>query len=139
MQMQKELRFYEYDQNNSGGGFDYNEQAGISVKVIVQATGYEDANARAQGIGLYFDGEGDCFCCGDRWYAKCGEEGMDLASLKQRFTDWADGKWFMKWMQPDQPEVFVHFADGRVLGLVFGEAGNYRFTQSGGGLLALDD
>lgn len=33
----------------------------------------DEANARAKGIGLYFDGVDDgrdCECCGDRWYEK---------------------------------------------------------------------
>ncbi|MFE4367966.1 MULTISPECIES: DUF7296 family protein [unclassified Streptomyces] len=60
------MPFYEFHQNNSGGGFDYDEDNGISVYVIIEAGSADVANARAEKIGLYFDGEGDCPCCGDR-------------------------------------------------------------------------
>lgn len=64
-------KFYTYSQNNSGGGFDHDPGAGIGYEVIVEAESSEDANDRAEMIGLYFNGcayERDCPCCGDRWY-----------------------------------------------------------------------
>lgn len=64
------LKWYEYSQNNSGGAFQHDESAGIGYAVWVQARNAEEADQRAEGIGLYFDGEGDCPCCGDRWYSK---------------------------------------------------------------------
>jgi hypothetical protein len=64
------LKWYEYSQNNSGGSFDHDPDAGIGYAVWVQARNYEEANRRAEQIGLYFDGEGDCSCCGDRWSDK---------------------------------------------------------------------
>lgn len=62
--------FFEFRQNNSGGVFDYNEEEGISVSVIIEADDVDQANYRAERIGLYFDGYQDCECCGDRWYRK---------------------------------------------------------------------
>lgn len=59
--------FYRYHQNNSGGRFSHNEQAGIGYEVAIEADTAEDANCRAESIGLYFDGSGDCECCGSRW------------------------------------------------------------------------
>lgn len=59
--------FYTYEQNNSGGYFDYDEEKGISVYVIVEADNAKDANQRAENIGLYFYGGADCQCCGSRW------------------------------------------------------------------------
>lgn len=70
------LKWYEYSQNNSGGSFVHDPEAGIGYAVWVQARNYEEANRRAEGVGLYFDGEGDCRCCGDRWSDKWGEEGQ---------------------------------------------------------------
>lgn len=61
--------FYEYRQNNSGGGFNHHKGR-IGRYVIVEAHSAEEANRRAESIGIYFDGvyEGiDCDCCGDRW------------------------------------------------------------------------
>lgn len=60
------LRWYEFIQNNSGGIF--KDPAHV---VFIQAHSPEGANARAEEVGLYFDGCGDgqdCHCCGDRWY-----------------------------------------------------------------------
>jgi len=70
------LKWYEYSQNNSGGWFQHDEDAGIGYAVWVQARNYEEANQRAKAIGLYFDGEGDCSCCGDRWFDKWTEDGQ---------------------------------------------------------------
>lgn len=59
--------FFQYTQNNSYGTFDYDEEAGIGPYVIVEADDAVGADWRAERIGLYFDGEGDCPCCGNRW------------------------------------------------------------------------
>lgn len=69
------LKWYEYSQNNSGGWFDIRPEEGIGASVWVQARNYQEANSRAEAIGLYFDGEGDCSCCGDRWSDKWDESG----------------------------------------------------------------
>ncbi len=61
--------FYHYSQNNSGGRFVYCPDRGISHHVIIEAVSDRAANIIAEDIGLYFDGEGDCTCCGDRWSA----------------------------------------------------------------------
>lgn len=78
------LMWFEFNQNNSGGSFDHYPSEGIGYAVWVQARNADEANARAQGIGLYFDGYGDCSCCGDRW----GEV-------------WGSG-------QAEEPAVFTH-------------------------------
>ena len=62
-------QYYTYYQNNSGGDFDEDEQ--VCQYVIIQALSPDQADARAESIGIYFNGvsEGkDCRCCGDRWY-----------------------------------------------------------------------
>lgn len=58
----KPTKFYTYRQNNSGGSW-----LGPAKYVIVEGVDAEDANKRAQEKGLYFDGAGDCSCCGSRW------------------------------------------------------------------------
>lgn len=62
-------QFYEFSQNNSGGGFDVDKK--VCNKVFIEAESADEANAIAQELGIYFDGveKGiDCGCCGDRWY-----------------------------------------------------------------------
>lgn len=54
--------FYVYRQNNSGGSF-----LPPAVNVIVEADNAAEADTIADGVGIYFNGEGDCPCCGYRW------------------------------------------------------------------------
>ena len=58
--------FYTYTQNNTGGRFVNNDQ--VCHFVIVEADSAGEADCRALEMGLYFDGAGDCECCGNRWY-----------------------------------------------------------------------
>lgn len=63
------LRWYLFNQNNSGGRFE--RDLYVDERVFVQAYSAEEANEIAEGLGIYFDGcsDGrDCSCCGDRWY-----------------------------------------------------------------------
>lgn len=66
-QDKKTPRFFTYRQNNSGGSFVNDANKGISIVVVVEAYDKHHSNLRAQQIGLYFGGDGDCPCCGDRW------------------------------------------------------------------------
>ena len=105
--------FYTYNQNNSGGSFDFNESRGITHFVIVEADSAADADRRAEDIGLYFDGcdSGiDCDCCGDRWYTQWKDEGTDTPEIYGKpFTE---GFGDFTWMDKGK-EVCVHYADGR--------------------------
>ncbi|WP_328742941.1 hypothetical protein OG436_29560 [Streptomyces caniferus] len=105
--------FYTYDQNNSGGGFDYDESRGLGIVVIVEADSASLADDRAEEIGLYFDGEDDCDCCGNRWYA-ASSGGDTVPSVYG--TPVQSYAWKWKWAREGFPEAFVHFADGRVEG-----------------------
>ena len=75
------MGWYTFMQNNSGGSFVTDEQAGIAVNVIVEASSTEVANARAEAIGLYFDGDGDCPCCGNRWYEASKYDEVDSPNI----------------------------------------------------------
>ena len=69
--------YYHYNQNNSGGSFDVDKNHGITHHVVVEAGSPEEANSRAESIGLYWDGcesGKDCSCCGDRWSKLWSEE-----------------------------------------------------------------
>lgn len=108
------MPFFDFRQNNTGGSFDHDADAGISVVVIIEAENAEAANDKAEEIGLYFDGYGDCSCCGDRWYAAYGE-GDKVPSLygdPVQDIDFEGGLNY-KWIA-DGPEAYVHFADGKV-------------------------
>ena len=102
--------FYHYSQNNSGGSFDFDREKGITHHVVIEAENASLADRRAESIGLYFDGEGDCPCCGDRWCEAYGE-GTEEPSVYDRplgvvYKDNRGG-----WMKEGY-ETAVHFADG---------------------------
>jgi hypothetical protein len=117
------MPFFSYRQNNSGGAFHYDEKAGISTTVIIEADNFNEANERALEIGLYFDGVRggrDCDCCGDRWYEPYNEEGdeapmqygehvlvKELGAEDKKSLD-------RKWQAEGNPELFIHWKDGRV-------------------------
>ena len=120
-------KFYEFRQNNSFGKFDYDIERGISVSVIVEADIPADANGRARDIGLYFNGAGDCPCCGNRWYEKYtysdttddstkfpsvyGEEVKPGTLYPKK-----NGKTLGKWTQDGEFEGFIHYKNGKVAG-----------------------
>ena len=102
-------KFYTFYQNNSGGSFAYSEAAGIDEYVIVEATNCEDANERAEAIGLYFNGVddgSDCDCCGDRW---CAVNESD-ANSEPRIFHWP----INSIPSPTGYPGFVHYIDGRI-------------------------
>lgn len=107
------MAFYQYRQNNSGGIFDIDEADGITVFVIVEADSTEDADRRADDIGIYFDGcdsGRDCNCCGDRWYpadeSDASAEPCVYGQPVAEATNW------LQWA-PDGKEICVHYKDGR--------------------------
>lgn len=68
--------FYQFDQNNSGGSFDVDEN--VCHRLFIEAYSLEEATDKAESLGCYWDGVEngiDCPCCGDRWYS--GDE-VDL-------------------------------------------------------------
>jgi len=114
------MAFFSFNQNNSGGGFDFNPKQGISHWVIIEAANATDANERAKGIGLYFDGcdKGlDCDCCGDRWYPQYDEkEGTASPEVYgekvERLSKFPDTKLSHKWIKG--PEGYIHYLAGGV-------------------------
>lgn len=130
------MMFYSFNQNNSGGSFVLDKKAGITHFVIIEAKSVEDANQRAEAIGLYFDGcnDGrDCDCCGDRWSSasKWNESVKPKIynlpiNLRKKLimhateakTAWRpDGKnYMMTWME-DGFEAVIHYLNGKVVWL----------------------
>lgn len=108
--------FWEFSQNNSGGSFDYNEEAGITHFVVIEAENLDDVTSRAERIGLYWDGcaDGrDCPCCGDRWCKPWRDEGTAEPTVYGTHPREYDSDGFaMRWMKPGR-EICVHYIDGR--------------------------
>lgn len=109
------MAFFEYSQNNSGGGFDLDEN--VSYTVYVEADSAEEANKKAEEIGIYFDGidKGlDCECCGDRWYPAYGE-GTELPEMYGVPLDDIKEKPLFK------VSAIIHYKDGTKKYWTYGE------------------
>lgn len=72
--------FFTFSQNNSGGRWHIDDDRGISEVVVIEADDAKEAIYLAERIGLYFDGNGDCSCCGNRW-SDYDVTGHDLPTL----------------------------------------------------------
>lgn len=97
-------KFFEFEQNNSGGSFHIDDKDGIGPRVWIEAIDVAHANSRAEDIGIYFNGveDGrDCECCGDRW-SKPWEDGQEAVEISSKYDfNWHD-------------TVYVHHLDGTV-------------------------
>lgn len=119
------MQWYQFRQNNSGGVFQIDDN--VSLYVLIEAPHAVDANAKAQHVGIYFDGcnQGiDCNCCGDRWYPVDGPIERfatfgdlftapttihdTVQSYAQTLTDES------YWPKDGQPGVIVYHASGTV-------------------------
>lgn len=100
--------FYRFDQNNSGGSFIQNDE--VASYVFIEANSADEANARAESIGIYFNGcddDRDCPCCGDRWSSAWSDDGMDEpmiygTAVKEYHDIWSKGVAY----------AHVYYADG---------------------------
>ncbi len=108
-------KFWTLNQNNSGGDFIFDKKAGLTHRVIIEAKTVDEASARAQDAGVYYDGVSDgrdCGCCGDRWNEPYGDGESTPQVYGYPFKDWKKGATFGGWME-DGFEVCVHYLDGR--------------------------
>jgi hypothetical protein len=101
--------FFHFNQNNSGGSFDIDEN--VAHHVIIEARNANEANRKAASIGIYFDGVDDgmdCECCGDRWYSAWGEgeaEPLLYGDPPEQYVDMFTRK--------GEPFCHVYYLDGR--------------------------
>lgn len=100
-------KFWTFNQNNSGGHFTFDEDAGITHFVVIEAVDVDHANARAQSIGLYFGGFGDCPCCGDRWSPAWKDEGEDEPKVYDMPVSEYAPNFGRGWMEEGK-EIAVH-------------------------------
>lgn len=107
------MAWFHYSQNNSGGSFDFNETAGITHHVVIEADSPAEADERLEGIGGYFNGCNsgrDCSCCGDRWcsaYTEGDETPKVYDDPVAKATAWS------AWME-DGKEIAVHHKSGDI-------------------------
>ena len=105
-------KFYKYSQNNTGGSYNIDKARGIGKFVFVEAISPEDANKRARLIGLYFDGYGDCECCGNRWHEQYSEkEGQEVPKIFGQDVSVGKFKGFCGTIGIDS---YIHYLDGTI-------------------------
>ena len=108
--MTDQAKYYHFRQNNSGGSFVINDR--VAHHMVIQAYSAEDANSRALGLGIYFDGcetGEDCECCGDRWYPQESERYATDVPLVHRDPPEKVDDFFTP---PGQPVCHVYHLDG---------------------------
>jgi hypothetical protein len=98
-------KFYFFSQNNSGGYFDVADD--VAEYVIIEANSYQDANNKAEDIGIYFDGQFDCSCCGNRWHEQWDEDDATDQPCIYGAPISEHSPWMTK-------EYRIHYIDGRV-------------------------
>lgn len=99
----KLTKFYEYNQNNSGGDYVIDKHRGIGETVIIEAVNIEHANTIAQRKGIYFNGVNngiDCECCGDRWHEPYPHPYNSFPIFLYHYS-----------------HIYVHFLDGNIFKL----------------------
>lgn len=77
-----DLKWYQFDQNNSGGSFIVNKK--VCHRLFIEAESFNVAVAKAEDLGCYWDGVSlgkDCSCCGDRWN-KWHDRPVDIEKYK---------------------------------------------------------
>ena len=109
--------FYTYTQNNSGGYFITNDN--VAEYVIIEANSIDEANNKAEEIGIYFDGCSfgrDCSCCGDRWcspYDESEKPEIYGDSIEKRIEDTLNKKIFFC------KNIIIYYSSGRKVSINF--------------------
>lgn len=78
MKKQTKTKFYLFDQNNSGGFFDVNEN--VCHRVVIEAA--DESQAQSIFAPMIKDQSASCPCCGDRWSPEYADE-IDLDEYKK--------------------------------------------------------
>jgi hypothetical protein len=105
------VKFYLYDQNNSGGSFVYDDNFGENVLIEARSSG--EANQKMQDMGCWE--HGSCSCCGDRWSSIYdGDEYNVFATAEEviaRSAPDPDAKYSF---EQRGRQLVIHYLDGRV-------------------------
>lgn len=99
--------FYHYDQNNSGGSFQIDDD--VTVNVYIEADSEEEANSKAEEVGIYFDGcdrDWDCPCCGDRWSRASNWDKAEKVPCPS--------EWDKMWVKEGEAHTIIYYKDGNV-------------------------
>ena len=103
------MKFYTFDQNNSGGYFIEDYELGIGEYIIIEAETAEKANEQLDIIGNRM-GESFwdyCSCCGTRWGGVSDSDGKDTPMIYSKSVYEEKTSWCEK-------VACIHYADGRI-------------------------
>lgn len=100
-------KFYNFDQNNSGGYFINNDENGVCEEVIIEAESAKKAWEKLNEIGNKVDGFFDfCNCCGERWYNYLSDdEGTTSPMIYGELIENTEKSMFRN-------RCYVHYLDG---------------------------
>ena len=105
------MAFYTYTQNKTGGIYSYNDK--LAKHVIIEADDAYTANNTASELGIYFDGNGDCTCCGKRWDEyNITNAGTFYPEIETQQIDYT---YKPEFTETNILTVIVYFKDGRTL------------------------
>lgn len=113
------MGFFCFNQNNTGGSWQF-EEGQISHFVLIEADSATQANAKAEDIGIYFDGcesGRDCSCCGNRWYKVHKNEGTNKPMIYDQDVSGGVYTSDYLWMGKN-PEGYIHYANGETVAVV---------------------
>lgn len=121
-QIAKDPKFFHYRQTNSGGSFVIDDERGIGPHVWVEAHSADEANKLAEDLGLYFDGAGDCDCCGNRWSEAWREDGQTQAEIEEVLEE-DDNDIDLQYYSGWHNKVYIHTLDGQLIKIVLEPVG----------------
>lgn len=102
-------KFWNFNQNNSGGYFVEDLENGVCEEIIVEANTKEDAWTKLQSIGDKVDRFWDyCGCCGERWSSWLSDDdGNSIPMIYDTPVENAEAGMF-------RTKCFVHYMDGKI-------------------------
>lgn len=110
----EELGWYEFDQNNSGGSFDVDDD--VTHRIYIQAFSYKEAEDKALDLGVYFNGVQsgrDCDCCGDRWH---GGDKLNFPIDWGKYKKFTTIEEYVQYMVDEypwcSPDAYIYYANG---------------------------
>ena len=102
--------FYNFRQNNSGGRW-----RDPAIEVIVEADDEAHADFIAeQYCEVYFDGSGDCRCCGNRWSSHHNDDGKESPFLYGSVTieEYFKDRSLYNFSEEKIPQIMIRYKNG---------------------------
>lgn len=98
--------FYRFNQNNSGGYYVIDADAGVGESIHIEANNVDEARDKFEAIGNTVAGfDSFCECCGQRW----SPFWLDETDATEFPADYG------KEVDYNGTGSYVHYADGRVV------------------------